>query len=75
MVATTTIGSNVAVMYIGKHKCMDLLTDPSQTTYYLSEFGGFYDVENLFQFIEKHDFLRTVNLGPVLEEAQNHRLR
>ena len=38
----------------------------------LDELHRLHDIEDLLQFVEEHDLLWTVHLGPVLEEAYHH---
>ena len=36
------------------------------------EFGSFHDFENVFDFVDEHDLLRAVDLGPVFQEAADY---
>ena len=36
------------------------------------EFGSFHDFENIFDFVDEHDFLWAVDLRPVFQEAADY---
>ena len=42
---------------------------------HLGELARIHDFEDVFHLVEEHDLLRTVHLGPVAEQTNNHLLR
>jgi hypothetical protein len=38
----------------------------------LGKLGRVHDLENILDFVEKHDFLGAIDLGPVSQKAKNN---
>lgn len=36
------------------------------------ELGGIHDFKNIFHFVQKHDLLGAVNLGPVAQQSEDN---